>query len=127
MAAMRFLHQHNHWGVHPLPSFMALPLSVLPMIFNLKLDSQCPTQSLRLLFYAEALHLKPRSHREENQTLNICLNPETKTKYCVTFLQVTCFKQQNCDLHSTRKPLEWATCFAILSVGYCGTTTDLRF
>lgn len=85
----------------------------------------CPIQSLSLVFYAEVLHLRPRSHREENQTLNICLNPEAKTKYCVTFLVVTYFEQQSSYLHNTRKPLEWATCFAILSVGYCGATTDL--
>lgn len=106
MGAMRFLHQHNQWGVHPLPSFTALPLSLLLMIFNLELDSQCPIQLLSL------------SHREENQTLNICLNPDAKTKYCVTFLQVICFKQQSSDLHNTRKPLEWVTCSAILSADY---------
>lgn len=136
MVAMGFLHQHNQWGVQPLlwmvlhdfasvcaPNHLQSEAGLLVSSSITKLDVLC----WRTTFETQESQL--HKAREENQAYNICLYPETKTKHssCATFLLVIYFKQQTSCLHNTRKPLEWVNCSAILSVDYCGVTTELRF
>lgn len=93
MVAIRFLHQHNQWGVHPLPCMVLHGFAFVYAPTDLQSEAALTVTNLITKLDVLCWHTafetqESQLHKagEEIQTYNICLHPEIKPNHFTSHL-----------------------------------------